>query len=124
MYRPLQEVNASDVDLSSFKVKDELNQDLWSGEALKRSVRNKLLDISDDFIDGLAIPWVKPKDVVLTGSLANYNWSRYSDIDLHIVIDFKEVWDKRKDFVAEYFEAKKNEWSGDHDEIKIFGVPV
>ena len=29
-------------------------------------------------------------DILLTGSLANYGWSKYSDVDLHIVIDFDE----------------------------------
>lgn len=124
MVDTIYEVEASDVDLSSFKVREELNQDLWNGETLRRGVRHRLLDISDDFIDTLETPWVKVKDVVFTGSLANYNWSRYSDIDLHIVINFKDVWEKRTDFVKDYFDAKKNEWAAEHDNIKIYGFPV
>ena len=30
-------------------------------------------------------------DIILTGSLSNYNWSKYSDVDLHILIDYNET---------------------------------
>lgn len=120
----ISEVDANDVDLSSFAVKTELNSRLWHGMDLDDDVRDALLDIADDFIDTLAIPWVKVKDIVFTGSLANYNWSEYSDIDLHIVIDFKEVWDRRTDFVKDYFDAKKLEWQVSHDSITVYDFPV
>jgi predicted nucleotidyltransferase len=50
-------------------------------------VRARLLDIAYDFIDFLGVDIVVT-DVVMTGSLANYNWSEYSDVDLHIITDF------------------------------------
>ena len=44
----------------------------------------RLKDIVDDFIENLDIE-VDIEDIRFTGSLANYNWSNYSDIDLHII---------------------------------------
>ena len=49
--------------------------------------------------------------------------SKYSDIDLHIVVDFKEV-DERTEFVKEYFDSKKNQWNDEHEGISIYGFPV
>lgn len=86
-------------------------------------VRLRLMDIADDFIDTLDVDWVKPKDIILTGSLANYNYSKYSDFDLHVVIDFEEV-DDRVNFVKEYFDAKKKLWNEQHENLKIYGYPV
>ena len=59
----------------------------------------------------------------MTGSLANFNWNRkYSDIDLHVIMDFSEV-DERTDFVKKYFNAKRKMWNNEH-KIKILGFPV
>lgn len=112
-----------DVDLSSFKPQNELNSKIWINGLINSRVRLRLLDIADDFIDTLEVDWAEPKDIVLTGSLANFNWSNYSDFDLHIVYDFNEI-DERKEFVKDYFNAKKNEWNDLHDNLKIYGFPV
>lgn len=118
------EVEADDVSLDSFRTHDKLNPKLWHGGKIDSRARVKLLDIAWDFVDTLAVPWVKPKDITVTGSLANYNWSKYSDIDVHIVMDFKKVWEKREDFVRDYFNAKKNEWADSHEGLKVYGFPV
>lgn len=112
------------IDLSSFEVKNELNPDFWKNGTLDSRVRLKLLDIADDFTDFLKVDWAKPKDITMTGSLANYNWSdEFSDIDLHIIIKYSDV-DKRKEFVQNYFKAKKELWNQEHQNIKIYGFPV
>jgi predicted nucleotidyltransferase len=118
------EVSSSDVDLSSFKKRDTLPPGIWKDEeTLDSRVRLKLLDIAQDFIEFLDVSWVKPEDTIVVGSIANYNWSKYSDIDLHVVIDYTKV-DERKKFVENYFQSKKKEWNDTHDEISIFGYPV
>lgn len=112
------------LNVSSFEVKDTLNPDFWRDEKLDSRIRLKLLDIADDFTDSLNVDWVKPDDIIMTGSLANYNWSvEHSDIDLHIIIDFKKV-DERVEFVKEYFDSKKKIWNQEHQNIKIYGFPV
>ena len=114
----------SEVDLSSFNIKKELNPKFWKNDRLDSRIRMKLLDIADDFINFLGVDWVKPEDITITGSLANYNWNqKYSDIDLHIIMDYSKV-DKRTDFVDKYFYSQKKLWNEEHKELKIYGFPV
>lgn len=107
----------------TFSVQKELNSKLWVNGKLNSRVRLRLLDIADKFFDSFEVNWVKPDDIILTGSIANYNWSKYSDIDLHIVIDFSKV-DKRTEFVKDYFDSKKTIWNENHENLKIYGFPV
>lgn len=123
MYDNIYEIEASDINLSSFKAKDELHPKIWVNNKINSRIRLKLLDIADDFIDSLEIDWVKPKDIILAGSIANYNWSRYSDIDVHIIMDYNEVY-RNKLFVKDYFNAKKDLWKNNHNELTIYGFPV
>jgi len=54
--------------------------------------------------------------------LANYNWSKYSDIDLHIIVNFEQV-NNDVELVRDFFNAKKSGWNRTHD-IKIKGYEV
>lgn len=117
------EATEADVDLSSFKVRDTLNPKLWKNGKIDSRVRLKLMDISDEFFDFLGISWVKRLDTIIVGSIANYNWSKFSDIDLHLVVDFSEI-DSRKKFVEDFLNTKKREWNSEHADIKIYGFPV
>lgn len=117
------EIEPNEIDMDSFKIKNNLNDDIWNGDVLNSRVRLKLLDIADDFIEYLNIRWVKPIDIILTGSICNYNWSKFSDIDVHIIIDFSKVSDKIE-LVREYFNLKKNEWNNDHNLLEIYGFNV
>lgn len=117
------EVDSQDINLSSFKLNKKLNPKIWKGEKLNPKVRLRLLDIADEFWDDLDISWVSPKDILLTGSISNYNWSKYSDIDLHILVDFNKV-DERVDFVKEFFNSKKKIWNDVHETLKIYGFNV
>lgn len=111
------------IDFKSLSVKNDLNPDIWnSDKTLKPEVREKLMKIAKDFFQDLEIPWAQLEDVIFTGSLANYNWSKFSDIDLHLVINFDLV-DEKTDFVEEYFSARKNLWNDMHD-IKIHDFDV
>lgn len=117
------EVDSDDINLKSFRVKNHLEDNIWDGDELNLRVRDKLMTIADDFWESCNIKWVKPKTVVLTGSICNFNWSSFSDIDVHVVVDFSEI-HERKDFVQEYFDEKKNDWNNTHDNLNIFGYPV
>jgi predicted nucleotidyltransferase len=80
-----------------------------------------LLKIADKFSENLSED-LKVEDIILTGSLANYNWSNYSDFDLHLVIDFKQF-GKQAELYKELFSLKKQLFNQNHD-IKIFGYEV
>lgn len=112
-----------EVSLKPFEPKEQLHPKFWVNNKLNSKVRMRLLDIADDFVKTLDIRWVKPEDIVLTGSIANYNWTKYSDVDIHIIMDFKKVY-KKTDFVKNFFDAKKTEWNSTHEKLKIYGFNV
>lgn len=113
--------------LQSFKVKDTLNPKVWDNYSkpkdakLKKRVLDALNKISDEFIEFLGQD-VFVDDIILTGSLSNFNWSKYSDFDLHIVVDFSQ-YDKQSDLYKELFNLKKQAFNDKHN-IKIFGYDV
>ena len=118
------EVEPNEVDLSSFEIEKSLNKEIWDeNNELNSRIRLKLLDIADDFFNSLEVNFVKPIDIVLTGSLCNFNWSEFSDIDLHIIVNFDEISEKTE-FVKEYFDAKKNEWNNEHKDLRIYDFPI
>lgn len=110
-----------EVDPEGFRIHDELEPQIWKDEKLKPDIKDRLMEIAEDFIDNLSFK-VNLKDVRFTGSLANYNWSQYSDIDLHLVVDFSEV-DENKELVKELFDSKRMRWNELHD-IKVKGYDV
>jgi len=107
--------------LKSFEVNDTFDPDIWDDEVLKPEIRENLLKIAKDFLIDLPFD-LEPKDITLTGSLANYNWSKYSDIDLHIIVDFSEV-DDNMELVKELFRQLQTNWNNRHD-ILIKGYEV
>mgnify|MGYP001427958578 FL=1 len=113
-----------DVDLSSFEFHDELNKDFWNQEddRLDPEIRQKLIAIADDFWNSLEVGDAEYDDITFTGSLAAHNYSRFSDVDLHILVDFSDV-DDKTDLVREYFNAMKSIWNRLHD-ILIKGYEV
>lgn len=120
----IHEADENDVDISSFKLKPELNDKFWNGDRLDIMARRKMLTIARDFITKFKIADFSIIDVVMTGSLANYNWNeKYSDIDLHIVVDFEEINDDTE-LVSEFFDAVKTNWNNKHKNINIYGYPV
>jgi len=119
--------------VKSFETKETLSDQIFEERkghfVMRDEIKKRLLEISNDFIESLGFEFFI-HDVVLTGSLANYNWSQYSDVDLHILIDFDELdKDSKKDSIVlhsimkEFFDAKKNVWNEKH-EIKIKGYDV
>lgn len=118
-------IEKENLDLSSFKVRDTLNPKIFDSEQhMYGDVRSRLLMIADDFFETLDVGVVDIDDITLTGSLANYNWSRFSDVDLHILLKFKDV-DENENLVKEYFMSKKNLWNEKHDiTIKNYDVEL
>ena len=101
---------------------DRLNHRLWSNdEHLHPQVRDKLLEISQDFQEFLGVPDLDVKDITISGSNAAYNYTNHSDIDLHLVIDLPTA--DSSEVYRELFDAKKYQYNDQHN-IKIGGYSV
>ena len=112
-----------DIDLKSFRTRDSLNSKVWTEDKkLNPEIRKQLLMMANDFFESLEVGDLEIDDIILTGSLANYNWSKYSDVDLHILVDFKDL-DENVELVRDYFNAKKGIWNDAHD-IRVHGFDV
>lgn len=96
----------------------ELCPKAWDGTVMKPEVRERLIDIAQVFVDYLDVPEFDVLDVVLTGSMANYNWTQFSDFDIHVVTRYTDL---NADEIAEaFYRAKKTIWNDQHD-ITILG---
>lgn len=109
--------------LDSFKLKPSLNPEFWTNETLQNDIREQLIKIAEEFFEGLKSPEeLIIKDIIFTGSLANYNWSKFSDVDLHVIVDFNSI-DTKEEFIKQLFDSYKNLWNKNHD-ITIKGYDV
>jgi hypothetical protein len=88
---------------------------------MKDKVRKGLLNIAEKFTDDLGED-IFVNDIVLTGSLSNFNWSEFSDFDLHVIIDFEQFEDE-SELYKENFNLKKQIFNEKHN-IKIYGYDV
>ncbi len=108
--------------IKSFYIKDNLSEEVWDGFSLKEEIKEQLITIGQDFFEKTEIE-VDVKDIVFCGSLCNYNWSeKYSDFDLHIIIDFNDVNDDYE-LVEKLCDYAKKMWNSQHN-IKIKGYDV
>jgi predicted nucleotidyltransferase len=90
---------------------DTLNPLIWeTDDKIKPEVRKVLLQNAKRFIEFSDVENLKFNDIILTGSLANYNYNDNSDLDVHIVLDFSQI-SENKDFVGDFFKLKKQLWA-------------
>lgn len=116
-----------------FTIHNTLNPTFWDGFNLKPEIRKKLLETALEFHKFLKID-APIKDVILTGSASNFNYSKkYSDLDLHVLYKFTDVLSEddeddekietKDDLVDEYLNAKKTIWNEKYN-ITIKGSDV
>jgi len=101
---------------------DQLNSKLWEGDKLKPEVREKLIEIGNAWAEFSIIPQEAIKDMILVGGNANFNYTDFSDIDLHLLVDKDDMPDC-PDLLDDYLKDKKQLWSLSHD-ISIYGHDV
>jgi hypothetical protein len=110
------------IDVSSLKLKTTLTSELWEDNQLKPEIGDALYRIAKEFFETLQLPTnITLEDVTLTGSLATYNWSDLSDVDLHLLIDFSKL--ENRELMEDYFKEKSRNWNRTH-QIQIKGYEV
>ncbi len=99
-----------------------LNPQLFDeNDNLKQDVLKSLKEIGKAFYENTELE-APVKDILMIGSSAGYNWTPTSDIDLHILIDFKDI-DENKVLVKGYVDALKSNWNQSHH-IRVGNHPV
>lgn len=97
-----------------------LNPKLWDSEHLNPDVKKALMRIAEDFKQYIGIPF-RVVDVQVAGGNANYTYTNFSDLDLHLVADFTSVRCDRE--AAELFDSKRLLYKEQYD-VNVNGVPV
>jgi len=117
-------ISVNTEDAFDFDTSDMLNQDIWDNDVLKDEVKEKLLAIAEEFVEfiNVELDMGDIEDIIFTGSLANYNYTKFSDIDLHILFDFSKF-DENEKLTKEYLMSKKYIWNTIHN-ITIKGYEV
>ena len=114
-------------ELHSFKMSDavtfhdSLNPKLFRGQHLWPEVELQLKTIAQDFLQEMGIHDLDVRDITISGSNAAYSYTDHSDLDLHILVNMKDLPDD--DIYHEFFKAKKDLYNDSHD-ITINGIPV
>lgn len=120
-FENLKEIIDDGIDFTSLEQKDDLSSSIWEEGTLKIEVSDQLTVIANDFIESLKMD-LDIEDILLVGSMAGYNHSKYSDIDLHLVLDFGEI-SPDKDLLRKYFILAKSKWNQAF-EIVLYGHDV
>ena len=100
---------------------DTLPERFWDGDRFDPVVRQKLLEIAADVADKAGVVG-EVQDVQLTGSMANYNYTKYSDLDVHILLDFADI-NSDEDLVRAALDGRRFVWNLRHN-ISIGGHDV
>ncbi len=98
-------------------VNRQLNPKIWDSGDLNPQVRDKLVEVARAFEEFVGID-LDVIDYTITGSNANYTWTDYSDLDLHLIVAGAV-----SDQARELYNAKKALWAEQHN-ITIKGLPV
>ena len=116
-------VEPDTVDVSSIKFNDALNPLIWeTEEKIKPDVRKILLLNAKRFIQFSDVENLNFNNIILTGSMANFNYNDESDLDVHIILDFNQI-SENKEFVGDFFKLKKQLWA-DQLPIQVKGHDV
>ena len=103
---------------------DELNFKLFDGEELKPEIKDKIEQIAYQFIRELAEDGIKfdLKDIVLLGSNISYNYTKDSDLDIHLIADSTAL-ECPQELQDKLYGAYRNLFNKNYD-IRIKGIPA
>lgn len=120
--RVLRHIKPKDLRESlTLKFTEILNPMFWVGDSLKPEVNEALMKFAEAFAAYVDLDERAIVDVLLLGGNAGYNYTQYSDLDVHIVVDPKFIPDCEPDLLDQYYMDKKTLWELTHN-ITIYGV--
>ena len=97
---------------------------VFDDDELKPEVKKAIENIADRFIDDLLEDGIKfkLKDIVLVGSNVSYNYTKDSDLDIHLIADSSEL-NCPDDLYPLLYSAYRSIFNKTYD-ITIKGIPV
>lgn len=104
---------------------DQLNPKLWNEDkSLKDEVREKILEIVDKFLEQLEEDEIEidVEDIKIVGSNCSYNYTKDSDLDIHIVTNTEKLGSEANLYPIIYDKYKS--LFNDKYEIDFYGIPV
>lgn len=102
---------------------DVLNPLIWNEDAtIKEEIADKIFEIVDEFMLSLDEAGVEGtvEDIILLGSNANYNYTKDSDLDIHIILNNADLEPKLADSLYGAYRSLFNK----NYEINIYEIPV
>lgn len=101
----------------TLKYHKRMSSKIWRQGKLIPELRDILLPLAKQFAIFSGVPSSKIRDIVLTGSIANFNYTKYSDIDVHIMTNASGISD-------EALYSKKVEWTNMHKGLNYKNLPL
>ena len=103
---------------------DTLNPKLFDGEELRPEVKETIQKIADEFLKELNNDGIKftLKDIVLLGSNVSYNYTKDSDLDIHLIADSSGL-ECPDDLYPLLYSAYRSMFNKNYD-ITIKGIPA
>jgi predicted nucleotidyltransferase len=96
---------------------ETLSPKFWTKEGdeyvFDERIADKLIEIAKNLAEEVDVDKFI-EDIVLTGSLANYNYTSFSDLDVHILIDFDNI-DENTELVKMALDGKRFKWNDNHN---------
>ena len=109
------------LNIDNLAPRQDLHSDFWINKQLNKVVQDKLSKLANDIMKQVGISEII-EDIIVTGSIASYNWHSLSDVDLHFIFDFKKINDDFE-LVKKMLDLTRMKWNKDH-KIMIFGHEV
>lgn len=111
------------VDREIFNIHKELSPLLWDDKELIPELLPKFLNIAKAYIKFSGLPEnIQIMDITLTGSLSGFNYTKYSDLDIHVVIDYKKF-NTNLTLLEDFFSMKRKMWADEYD-VKFHQYPI
>lgn len=114
-----------DADLTEdIEKHDDLNPLLFENDELKPDVKKAIEKIAEQFINGLKEDKIKfyLEDIVLVGSNVSYNYTKDSDLDIHLIANSDEL-KCPDDLYPLLYSAYRSIFNSNYD-LTIKGIPA